>query len=70
VPTPLDYQTPPSRRTLPASVIAVACIFIAFGLLSAINVVRELIDGRLFLDFNVLELFAGLWSSPAGARLP
>src|SRR2546421_2480719 len=56
---PIAYQVPSPPR-LPASLIAVAWIFIAFGVLSAIDIIWSALDRRLSLNIGVFDLFIGL----------
>lgn len=53
----LSYEPP--RKGLPISLKAVAWIFIAFGILSAIDAVVSLAYGRLSINLGVLGIFAG-----------
>ncbi len=55
---PIAYQLQ-SRTKLPPSLIAVAWIFIAFGILAAIDILWAALNQRLSLNFGVLYLFIG-----------
>jgi hypothetical protein len=55
---PIAYQSPP-RAKRPGSLIAVAWIFIAVGILSAIDIIWSLYNRRLSLNLGVLFFFIG-----------
>jgi hypothetical protein len=56
---PLEYETPHRDDATPTALIACAWVFIAFGLLAAVDIAVSLINGRLNLNLGILGLFIG-----------
>jgi hypothetical protein len=57
---PLDYETPPDLRPpLPLGVVIGAWVFIAFGILSAADIVWGAFHDRVSINFGILGIFIG-----------
>src|SRR5438045_1409366 len=59
IPPPIILYAVPVKPKLPASVIAVAWLFIAIAILSAIDIIVSVFFQHLSLNFGVLFIFIG-----------